>query len=293
LALLAFANPASAQQPPREDGLGPYRFSMSVQEARNTAPNAPWAHERQRDLEILTGGPEVEIGGRMSTALVFVDGALTRLALVGVSPSACSDAVSSMVETLEPLYGAFRSMGPHALERGRLKSATRTQLGSEIRVIEGEDGALVSSARYGAMYVVAQGRAEAAGGGERCRVTVTFGPQSDWRRTDSGPGPAWAELDSSESLAEPVWTRRPASEDFTYDDTAKPPDRRVRRRAVLDCIVVDGGALDCRVAQEEPLDDGFGMAALQIAREFRVERGADGTSALGRRVRIPIRFNVR
>jgi hypothetical protein len=198
-----------------------------------------------------------------------------------------------MVETLEPLYGAFISMGPHALERGRLTSAARTPLGSEIRTIEAEDGALVSSARYGAMYVVAQGRAEAASEGERCRVTVTFGPQSDWRRTDSGPGPAWAELDRAESLAAPAWTRRPASEDFTYDYAAEAPNRRIRRQAVLDCIVVGEGALNCRVAHEEPLDEDFGLAALQIAQEFRVERGADGTSALGRRVRIPIRFNVR
>jgi len=109
---------ASAQDPAPEDGLGPYHFGMTSAAARATAPHASWSVEHRDDSEILSGGPNVAIGGRMNAALVFVDDSLRRLILVAVAPGDCADAVSAMVETLEPLYGRFASLSPPAIEPG-------------------------------------------------------------------------------------------------------------------------------------------------------------------------------
>ena len=285
--LSLFPATALAQEPPREDGVGPYRFGMSVEQARATAPQAAWSSERRRDRETLTGGPDIAFAGQMTTGLIFVANALTRVVLVGVAPGGCSEAVRTMVERLEPQYGAFLSVPPPAFEAGLLTAADRTASGSEIRLREGgEEGVVVSSARYGPMYIVVQGRAEA----ERCRLAMTFGPQSDWTRSDAGPGPTWAELDRAQSLPQPAWISRPDANSFArhYPDDAL--ERGIGGEAILDCLVLENGVLHCRLIHETPVERGFGVAALLIARAFRVEQGADGVAAVGRRVRLPIRF---
>lgn len=292
LALLICTASASAQDSAPEDGLGPYRFGMSSAEARATAPNANWIVEHEDGREILTGGPNVALGGRMNAALVFVDDALRRLILVAAAPGDCVAAVTAMVETLEPLYGRFASLAPHALEEGRLTRVAQTEFGSEVRAreIEGQ-GATVASARYGAMYAVVQGRPE-ANAGDRCRLTVTFGPPSDWVRSEPNAGPTWAQLDAAQSLPDPDWRRRPNGGSFVRVYPRNALERNVDGAAVLDCLVVEEGRLSCLVVHEQPTGWGFGAAALDIARDFRVDQSVDGTPALGRRVRIPIRFNV-
>jgi hypothetical protein len=288
-----FTATALAQEPPREDGVGPYRFGMSIEEARATAPNAAWTSEPQDDSEVLTGGPEVALGGAMTPALVFVGGALKRIVLAGVTQHSCPDAAAAMVNALEPRYGAFGSLLPYPWEQGRLTSTVRTAAGSEIRVREiDERGVTASSARYGAMYLLVLGRPQVEGEVEHCRVTLMLGPQADWPRSDSGAGPAWTELDQAESLTDPIWTARPSARRFARFFPHEALIRGVDGLAVLDCLVVDGGRVSCRVSGEGPNGWGFGAAALRIAEDFRVSQGGDGTPAAGRRIRVPIRFHV-
>ena len=58
---------------------------------------------------------------------------------------------------------------------------------------------------------------------------------------------------------------------------------------VLDCLVMESGRLNCLVASEQPTGWGFGDAALDVARDFRVD--LSGAPAVGHRVRIRIRLN--
>ncbi len=288
-AVLVFApHAASAQQ--QAAGLGPYRFGMSEQDVRATAPDAAWISEPTDDGAVLTGGPPVSVAGRMNAALLFTHGALRRIVLAGATSTECAAALSTVVESLEPAYGPFSSLAPHRMEQGRLIAVARTEAGSELRVRDYEGAIKHVSASYGRMFIVARAEAD---GDEQCRVTVTFGDPSDWPRSDSGEGPSWDELDAAESLVEPVWLARPSPSDFARHFPVNALRRGVDGLGVLDCIVEVDGELSCRVVSDSPAGEGFGGAALRIARSFRVERGADGTPAVGKRIRVPIRFNVR
>ena len=100
------------------------------------------------------------------------------------------------------------------------------------------------------MYIVVQGRAEA----ERCRLAMTFGPQSDWTRSDAGPGPTWAELDRAQSLPQPAWISHPDANSFArhYPDDAL--ERGIGGEAILDCLVLENGVLHCRLIHETPVE---------------------------------------
>jgi TonB family protein len=95
-----------------------------------------------------------------------------------------------------------------------------------------------------------------------------------------------------DSLPDPLWIARPNAQSFARYYPRDALESEIDGQAVLDCLVLEGGVLNCRVAHEAPAERGFGVAALMIAQDFRVERSVDGTPALGRRVRVPIRFNV-
>ncbi|HYD87680.1 MAG TPA: hypothetical protein VEA80_09410 [Vitreimonas sp.] len=291
LALIALSAMPSAQAQTAQNGLGPYTFGMSSAEVRATAPNAAWSSRNQDGGEILSGGPRVEIGGRFDARLVFTDSQLQRIVLVGLASAPCATAVPTMVEALEPLHGPLTSMAPPSLERGVLKRTQSTEAGSEIRVlgIEGRPDTTVS-ARHGATSIIVQGVDVES---RRCQLTIVFGSNADWRRPDSGGvGPSWTQLDAAQSLVEPNWAARPNAYSFTRHYPQGALERTLDGEAVVDCLVVEDGRLSCIGVEETPVGEGFAQAAASIARDYRVRRGRDGTPAIGRRVRVLVRFNA-
>lgn len=90
-----------------------------------------------------------------------------------------------------------------------------------------------------------------------------------------------------------IWTRRPNASRLSRYFPEEAMAAGVGGRAVLDCLVLEGGALDCTVSSETPMGMGFGDASLRAARQFRAAPLLeDGMQSEGSRVSIPIRWDI-
>jgi periplasmic protein TonB len=114
------------------------------------------------------------------------------------------------------------------------------------------------------------------------------------------PGPAQSAASTGRPpagppvITNPRWIARP-----TGDQMARAyPDRALRDgtegSATLECSVTARGSLTgCSVMSETPGGQGFGRAAMQLSRHFRLSpRTVDGQAVEGARVTIPLAFQL-
>jgi TonB family protein len=105
--------------------------------------------------------------------------------------------------------------------------------------------------------------------------------------------PAPAADGAAPPMGKPRWTALPSGDQLRDAYPAAARTAGVAGgRAVLDCVVGAGGALEqCAVTSQEPANLGFGDAALAIAPSFHAAIWTqDGLPTIGGHLRLPMRF---
>ncbi len=306
------ATPVQAQA--QDEGLGPYRFGMSMVEAQATSPTANWRlEEASPTVQILQGGPQVAMGARFDVMLVFAGDALDLIGLVTRADGVCADIVPTLVTELEPVFGLFDS-APGVGEAAYITEVAHTAAGSELRfstvrpstdsrmlaAMRGRRDAEQAPAPSANIYSTrrTQTLVQVAGtpvsdNPQACDLSVSLNPA----RPYAGPATSvtYAQLDEARTLVNPRWRREPTASTrlSTLPEAARDPQLlEAGAGAVLDCLIDDDGALACLVASETPVDAGLGEAALQLAQTYRAARIVDGEATAGKRVRLPVNYSV-
>ncbi len=96
-------------------------------------------------------------------------------------------------------------------------------------------------------------------------------------------------------VGKPRWTAAPTAEALAAAIPATAAASGIRTaRVVLSCRIAQGGSLEaCGIASEEATAQGFGAAALGLAKDIRVSIWtAEGLPTIGGAIQVPIRFDV-
>ncbi|MBI3437397.1 MAG: TonB family protein [Proteobacteria bacterium] len=89
------------------------------------------------------------------------------------------------------------------------------------------------------------------------------------------------------------WVSRPSRRDYERAFPQRALNSGQSGRVTLDCTASGSGGLDCSVANELPRGYGFGNAALNLSRQFRIApTTSDGRPVAGGHVSVPVEFRA-
>jgi len=118
--------------------------------------------------------------------------------------------------------------------------------------------------------------------------TLTFGEAA--AQTPPEPATQTPPVQAESSV---FFEARPVPNDFARVYPRRALRNGVGGVVVLDCLVLEGGALQCTVFSEEPPGYGFGRASLSLVPQFRAAlQTRDGRSTIGGRARFPLTFHA-
>ncbi len=144
-----------------------------------------------------------------------------------------------------------------------------------------------SAAAAEAMRVALGARYPPSATGYQTQLVIRFEVVAAANADETAPrGPAI-------SYADVPFSQRPNASDYSRYYPRRARYNGIDGRVVLSCVVQRSLRLQCSVAEENPPGQGFGDAALRIARRFRAERQfPDGRSTVGAQVNMPMVFRA-
>ena len=105
--------------------------------------------------------------------------------------------------------------------------------------------------------------------------------------------PAAGQMPSEGQFVPPSWIDSPHDVDLHAYFPLEAERAGVSGRVELACIIQIDTTLDCAVASEEPLGHGFGKAALQVSRTWRINPATrGGVPVQGVRLSVPLAFQA-
>ena len=87
------------------------------------------------------------------------------------------------------------------------------------------------------------------------------------------------------------WMHRPTQRDFRNAYPRRAQFAGEQGHVTLSCTATSSGGLNCSIAEESPRGFGFGRAAIDLSRKFRLEPTTpDGRSVAGGQIEVPVEF---
>ncbi|MBL8542232.1 MAG: TonB family protein [Hyphomonadaceae bacterium] len=192
---------------------------------------------------------------------------------------------------IEPLAIASPNLTPEIMALRRdvavtlLVHVTPEGLVDSARVIDQDVESSAAAAE--AMRVALGARYPANGAGYETQLVVRFNVTA--AQTAEGELPRGPSV----SYADVPFSQRPSASDYSRYYPRRARYNNIDGRVTLACIVQRNLRLDCSVAEENPPGQGFGEAALRIARRFRAQsQFPDGRSTVGAQVSMPMAFRA-
>lgn len=297
------AQAQDATPTPREiNGLGPFNFGMSRQQAAVAAP-ANWISidSRHPANTLSSAGDAISLSGLgFQASLSFADRQLDYISLThgheAPSAEACLHRLRAVLATIEAELGPFDGR-PTRVETTPLTSSERTTAGSEIRLYRHEpsNAQLAIATLNGTRDVIASAyygrqrfnltRRDAQ---PQCAIAISI---MEDHPVDAPPAPSAEALQAAAVLSPAPWSVRPDAQAIAANYPLIASENRLDGQATLGCLIVEEGRVQCAVTNERPADLGFGAAALGVSRTFRMQTQHNGEPTFGKRVNVTLRFD--